>query len=154
MKLNVGGLLVHFPYDYIYPEQFSYMLELKKSLDAKGHCLLEMPSGTGKTVSLLSLIVAYMKTHPSEVTKLVYCSRTIPEIEKVLEELKKLLNYYEDNVPESKEQKFVGMALSSRKNLCIHPDIKRERDGKIVDARCHSLIAPHVRERHAQGRNI
>lgn len=27
----------------------------------QGHCLLEMPSGTGKTVSLLSLIVAYMK---------------------------------------------------------------------------------------------
>ena len=45
MKLNINGLLVYFPYDYIYPEQFSYMLELKKSLDAKGHCLLEMPSG-------------------------------------------------------------------------------------------------------------
>ena len=84
-------------------------------------------------------------------TKLIYCSRTIPEIEKVLEELKKLLQYYDDHVPDSKDQKFVGLALSSRKNLCIHPDIKRERDGKIVDARCHSLIAPHVRERHAQG---
>lgn len=83
MKLNVGGLLVHFPYDYIYPEQFSYMLELKRALDAKGHCLLEMPSGTGKTVSLLSLILAYMKAHPAHVTKLIYCSRTIPEIEKV-----------------------------------------------------------------------
>merc|ERR1712110_151526 len=79
MKLNVGGLLVHFPYDYIYPEQFSYMLELKNGLDAKGHCVLEMPSGTGKTVSLLSLIVAYMNTNPSDVTKLIYCSRTIPE---------------------------------------------------------------------------
>ena len=45
MKLNVDGLLVYFPYDYIYPEQFSYMLELKKALDAKGHSLLEMPSG-------------------------------------------------------------------------------------------------------------
>ena len=35
MKLNVDGLLVYFPYDYIYPEQFSYMLELKRALDAK-----------------------------------------------------------------------------------------------------------------------
>ncbi len=69
MKLNVAGLLVHFPYEYIYPEQFSYMLELKKSLDAKGHCLLEMPSGTGKTVSLLSLLIAYMKEHPAVVSK-------------------------------------------------------------------------------------
>ena len=77
MKLNVEGLLVYFPYDYIYPEQFSYMLELKRSLEAGGHALLEMPSGTGKTVSLLSLIVAYMHYHPSQVTKLVYCSRYI-----------------------------------------------------------------------------
>lgn len=45
MKLNVDGLLVYFPYDYIYPEQFSYMLELKRALDARGHGLLEMPSG-------------------------------------------------------------------------------------------------------------
>ena len=36
MRLNVDGLLVYFPYDYIYPEQFSYMLELKKGLDAQG----------------------------------------------------------------------------------------------------------------------
>lgn len=26
---------MYFPYDYIYPEQFAYMLELKKGLDAK-----------------------------------------------------------------------------------------------------------------------
>ncbi|KAK6487788.1 TFIIH basal mRNAion factor complex helicase XPD subunit isoform X1 [Huso huso] len=35
MKLNIDGLLVYFPYDYIYPEQYSYMLELKRTLDAK-----------------------------------------------------------------------------------------------------------------------
>ena len=57
MKLNVDGLLVYFPYDYIYPEQFSYMLELKKALDAKGHSLLEMPSGEFSLVeSLVSII--------------------------------------------------------------------------------------------------
>ncbi|XP_021786883.1 general transcription and DNA repair factor IIH helicase subunit XPD isoform X4 [Papio anubis] len=64
MKLNVDGLLVYFPYDYIYPEQFSYMRELKRTLDAKGHGVLEMPSGTGKTVSLLALIMAYQRVTP------------------------------------------------------------------------------------------
>ena len=34
-RLNVDGLLVYFPYDYIYPEQYTYMLELKRALDAK-----------------------------------------------------------------------------------------------------------------------
>jgi DNA excision repair protein ERCC-2 len=42
----------------------------------------------------------------------------------------------------------VGLALSSRKNLCLHPSVSLERDGKIVDGRCHTLTAPHVRERH------
>ncbi len=34
-RLTVDGLPVLFPYDYIYPEQYSYMLELKRTLDAK-----------------------------------------------------------------------------------------------------------------------
>ena len=150
MKLNVGGLLVHFPYDYIYPEQFSYMLELKNGLDAKGHCVLEMPSGTGKTVSLLSLIVAYMNANPSDVVKLIYCSRTIPEIEKVMEELKKLLAYYEKL---GEEVKFVALSLSSRKNLCLHPEVLREREGKAVDAKCHSMTASYIRDQYSQDPN-
>ena len=35
LRLNIDGLLVYFPYDYIYPEQHSYMVELKRTLDAK-----------------------------------------------------------------------------------------------------------------------
>lgn len=42
-----------------------------------------MPTGTGKTITLLSLITSYQLAHP-EVGKLVYCTRTVPEMEKVL----------------------------------------------------------------------
>jgi len=80
-----------------------------------------MPSGTGKTISLLSLIVAYMIANPLSVTKLIYCSRTVPEIEKVVEELKKLVAYYERE--RGQKPKMVGLVLSSRKNLCIHPQV-------------------------------
>lgn len=34
-RLSVDGLIVYFPYDYIYPEQYAYMCELKRALDAK-----------------------------------------------------------------------------------------------------------------------
>ncbi|XP_042661525.1 general transcription and DNA repair factor IIH helicase subunit XPD isoform X2 [Tyto alba] len=146
MKLNIDGLVVYFPYDYIYPEQFSYMLELKRTLDAKGHGVLEMPSGTGKTVSLLSLIVAYQRAQPLDVTKLIYCSRTVPEIEKVIEELRKLMDFYEKELGE--KVPFLGLALSSRKNLCIHPEVSSLRFGKEVDSRCLSLTASYVRAQH------
>ena len=36
----------------------------------------------GKTVTLLSLITSYQLPHP-EVGKLIYCTRTVPEMEKV-----------------------------------------------------------------------
>lgn len=140
---------VLFPYDYIYPEQYLYMLELKKCLDAKGHGLLEMPSGTGKTISLLALIVAYQRQRPDHLNKLIYCSRTIPEIEKAIEELRKLNNYYDQYLKgRSKENKFVGLCLTSRKNLCCHPSVSQERDGRIVDGRCFSMTASYKRELH------
>jgi DNA excision repair protein ERCC-2 len=42
-----------------------------------------MPTGTGKTITLLSLITSYQLKH-AEVGKLIYCTRTVPEMEKVL----------------------------------------------------------------------
>ena len=42
-----------------------------------------MPSGTGKTISLLALIIAYHLVHKHKLQKLIYCSRTVQEINKV-----------------------------------------------------------------------
>lgn len=39
------------------------MKHLKKTLDAPGHAILEMPTGTGKTACLLSLLTAYLLAH-------------------------------------------------------------------------------------------
>ncbi|KAF8064487.1 hypothetical protein HT031_003286 [Scenedesmus sp. PABB004] len=97
------------------------MLELKRALDAHGHCLLEMPTGTGKTITLLSLITSYQLAHP-EVGKLVYCTRTVPEMEKVLAELQELVEYRKKYLGPSPPP-ILALGLSSRKNLCIHPSV-------------------------------
>lgn len=62
-----------------------------------------------------------MLENPLDITKLIYCSRTVPEIEKVIEELKKLMDYYEKET--ECKQKILGLVLSSRKNMCIHPEV-------------------------------
>ncbi|CAD5123245.1 DgyrCDS11601 [Dimorphilus gyrociliatus] len=152
MKINVDGLLVYFPYEYIYPEQYAYMLELKRSLDAQGHCALEMPSGTGKTVTLLSLIVAYMKQHPGVITKLIYCSRTVPEIEKVVGELKRLVAYIEEETKQCAN--ILGLCLSSRKNMCINESVLKAVEGKAIDGKCHALTASFVREKHKSDASV
>ncbi|QQP36691.1 TFIIH basal transcription factor complex helicase XPD subunitlike [Caligus rogercresseyi] len=94
-----------------------------------------------------------MTNNPTQVSKLIYCSRTIPEIEKVIEEFKKLSNFYEKESETLgiKKLNFVALVLSSRKNMCIHPEVAEGRDGAIVDRACHGRIASHVRERFAAG---
>jgi DNA excision repair protein ERCC-2 len=103
-----------------------------------------MPSGTGKTVSLLSLIVAYIMVNPGK-RKLIYCSRTVPEIEKALLELKQLMEFRESAL--SQKEEFLALGLSSRKNLCVHPSVVKEKWGKAVDAKCRSMTASWVRNR-------
>ncbi|CAM1509232.1 Fc.00g029710.m01.CDS01 [Cosmosporella sp. VM-42] len=151
MKFNIDDLPVLFPYPSIYPEQYAYMCDLKKTLDAGGHCVLEMPSGTGKTVSLLSLIVAYQQYNP-EKRKLIYCSRTMSEIEKALVELKALMKFRSQEL--GYEEDFRGLGLTSRKNLCLHPSVKREKSGSVVDARCRSLTAGFVKEKKDRGESV
>ncbi|ETB60031.1 hypothetical protein YYC_02420 [Plasmodium yoelii 17X] len=88
----LDNLEIFFPYDYIYPEQYAYMKYLKKTLDSEGHCVLEMPTGTGKTVAIFSLITSY-QYYKNDNSKFIFCTRTVAEMEKSLIELKKVINY-------------------------------------------------------------
>ncbi|CAM6082063.1 unnamed protein product [Calypogeia fissa] len=142
MKFKLDGLTVYFPYEYIYPEQYEYMLELKRALDTRGHCLLEMPTGTGKTITLLSLITSYQMANPCG--KLIYCTRTVHEMEKVLDELRRLHEYQEKEVGKV-QAKIMALGLSSRKNLCIHSEVSGEGSRESVDAGCRKLTASWVR---------
>ena len=51
----------------------------------------------------------------------------MPEIEKALAELKRLMDYRisvaETEEQKAKERSFYGLGLTSRKNLCIHPEV-------------------------------
>jgi DNA excision repair protein ERCC-2 len=115
-----------------------------------------MPSGTGKTISLLSLIIAYILQYPEKLLKLVYCSRTVPEIEKTVGEMKRLIEFYkkETNQP---NLKFIGLSLSSRKNLCINPTVNNSKNSNAksdVDSKCMSLTASFVRDKAKQDSSI
>jgi DNA excision repair protein ERCC-2 len=145
MKFLLDGLVVYFPYTFIYPEQYEYMRQLKKALDMKGPCVLEMPTGTGKTVSLLSLITSYQAQY-EQTGKLIYCCRTVGEVEKTMEELRRVIQYRDAEMGLS-APKTLCIALSSRKNLCIHPQVSEGRSRDTVDSRCRDMTASWRRER-------
>lgn len=83
-------------------------------------------------------------------------------------ELKRLMAYRiecaESEEAKDKERSFTGLGLTSRKNLCIHPEVRRpfssigmylisstqvakEKKGKVVDARCRDLTNSAVCEK-------
>ncbi|AAZ13362.1 TFIIH basal transcription factor complex helicase subunit, putative [Trypanosoma brucei brucei TREU927] len=140
MKLFIEDVPVLFPYEYIYPEQLEYMTELKKGLDQGGHMVLEMPSGTGKTTTLLSLLIAYLHHHADEKRKVVYCTRTVGEVDKTASELRKILGLWETEEVGSRPLR--GVCLTAKKNLCIEPSVVSRRHLDDVDAGCRSLTAP------------
>ena len=41
-------------------------------------------------------------------------------------------------------EEFLGLGLTSRKNLCVHPEVAREKKGKAVDAKCRDLTSSWV----------
>jgi DNA excision repair protein ERCC-2 len=152
MRLSIDGLEVFFPYEFMYPEQFNYMLHLKRALDAKGgHALLEMPTGTGKTVCLISLISSYQFAHP-ETGKLIYCTRTVPEMIKCMAEIDKVIKYRVSCVGAEGGQ-ILALSLSSRRNLCIHPKVVDEGDREAADTKCRSMTASWVRNQAAASAN-
>ena len=175
MRFALDELDVFFPYDALYPEQFTrvaaaplsamrrarrtrasrrYISELKKALDAQGHALLEMPTGTGKTACLLTLITAYQYAHP-EMGKLIYCTRTVPEMEKCLSELKRLRAYRDrERGPGAQREPFLALCLSSRRNMCVHDRVVRDADRDRVDVECRKMTASWVRSRAAQDATV
>lgn len=79
-------------------------------------------------------------------------SGTTSEIEKALAELKALMKYRAEQQGEVED--FRALGLTSRKNLCLHPSVKKEKSGAVVDARCRSLTAGFIKEKKEKGEDV
>ncbi|KAI5192792.1 DNA excision repair protein ERCC-2 [Nematocida sp. AWRm77] len=152
MILKLGDLEVFFPKEKIYPEQMQYIKELFEVVQGKGHCLIEMPTGTGKTIAILSFLLSYQihlmsggvgaerikkqgMQRKEGVFKIVYCTRTTAELEKVLEELKELHAYILTYIP---DLQYTGIGMSARRTLCVNPEVKKEKTARMVNAACRN----------------
>jgi len=117
-----------FPYvPYLQQEKFVRTVNL--GIKDSKNILIESPTGTGKTVSLLSGVLSWqneLKQRDTKPGKLIYTSRTHSQLKQVVRELRKL-----DYTPR------VSM-MGSRDQLCINPDLNNYK-GELKNFTCDSL---------------
>lgn len=113
----VENIKIYFPYDQPYPQQNIYMQHVIKALNDNQHALLESPTGTGKTLSLLCAALGWLNNYrevmrsqnlPVKSIKIVYTSRTHSQLDQVKKELL--------NTPYSPR----CVTLASREHLCVN----------------------------------
>lgn len=137
MIFKVSDVTVYFPYETISHEQVSYITELIKSFKGESNLIIEMAAGAGKTICLLSAAVSFQLFHSndeSRIKKFIYCTRTVPETEKTLLELKKLIEYIKTT--HKKDLQFFGLGLTSRKHFCVNSTIRGN-----IEIECRKLLA-------------
>ncbi|GJZ08024.1 fanconi anemia group J protein [Tanacetum coccineum] len=80
---NIGGIPIEFPFQP-YGSQLSFMSRVIATLDRAQrdghfHALLESPTGTGKSLSLLCSVIAWQKNHKAKLSALLYGGKADPE---------------------------------------------------------------------------
>ncbi|CAK77033.1 unnamed protein product (macronuclear) [Paramecium tetraurelia] len=128
---NTPVYFPHQPYDV----QKSYMESVIRALNKKQNALLESPTGTGKTLSLLCASLAWLKKNrkdqlnsdqPKNI-KIIYSSRTHAQLKQVAMELKKTV--YKPNVS----------MLGSRDQYCIRGDFSAIK-GTLLNQSCRKSV--------------
>jgi Rad3-related DNA helicase len=158
--LSILGVTVDFPYKP-YPCQIAMLGRIIKALQQSKHCLLESPTGTGKTLTLLCAALAWQQkemeqirmpplndnkdnstesstTKPTPISRIFYCTRTHKQLEQVAKQLSNTV--YKDKIRMT--------LLSSRDNYCVHPVVSK---GPNKNHECAKITRQDQRKFGQQG---
>ncbi|CAF0756572.1 unnamed protein product [Rotaria sp. Silwood1] len=131
----IDGLTVLFPFE-AYQCQLDYMKAVVECLMKGQNGILESPTGTGKTLSLLCASLAWLeqyKIHNSDSNEapvqIIYASRTHSQLAQVVKEFKST-DYNRMKIT----------VLGSRDQLCIHPEVKNLENSSDKISVCREKV--------------
>jgi len=102
----------YFPYNTLRPYQELFIDTVYNSVSSRSHLVMEGVNGLGKTIAVLSAVLPIVK---EEGYKVLYCTRTHKQMDRVVEELKAI----------SKRVKISGISIRGRQEMCFNPLITR-----------------------------
>jgi DNA excision repair protein ERCC-2 len=96
-----------FPYPRFYPNQKEIIEYISASIKEGKNPVFESPTGSGKTVAVLTALIPFAKEKGK---KILYLCRTHEQMDRVIEELKEI----------STNDKVKGLSLRSRRDMCLN----------------------------------
>uniref|UniRef100_A0A6G1SFY1 Regulator of telomere elongation helicase 1 n=1 Tax=Aceria tosichella TaxID=561515 RepID=A0A6G1SFY1_9ACAR len=114
-----------------YDQQLEYCKHVIEAIQNKKNAILESPTGTGKTLSLLISSLAWQQS-TTEAGLIYYLSRTHIQLSQAAKEMKKTAY---SRVP--------AAVLASRKHLCLNNEVKEQSQGNdaSMNRACQNAIA-------------
>ncbi|CDW83417.1 rtel1 protein [Stylonychia lemnae] len=116
-----------------YQQQVDYMSKVIEACQKSSNALLESPTGTGKTLCLLTASLSWLKKiresnelDEDEMPRIIYCSRTHSQISQVMNELKHTA--YKPKV----------CLIGSRDQLCVNPTVNQHK-GMALNSQCKKV---------------
>ncbi|CAI2380171.1 unnamed protein product [Moneuplotes crassus] len=140
-EIDLEGSKVYFPFRP-YETQEEYMNQVLTACNNQQNGLLESPTGTGKTLSLLCATLGWLKDQRDQrkhtKTRILYCSRTHSQINQVIKELKETIYRPKTVLLGSKDQMCVNSLVNSFSGSTLNSKCKSLREGKLSGMSCHA----------------
>ena len=143
-KTPAENFIVQFPFQTPYQSQINIIEQVSKAVLNNLNALIESPTGTGKTLAILSAVSAILKEDRKfyrrgdvkrPLSTIIYCTRTHSQISQVMKEIREKLPYNARAVP-----------YASRQLLCIYDDVKQKYAGTALNHACKK-VRSHLKKK-------
>jgi len=133
----VNNVRVFFPFEP-YDTQRDYVESVIKALVNKQNALLESPTGTGKTLSLLCSALAWLQSPLGGKSIIYYTSRTHMQLAQAAKELKRTA--YARNP---------AVVIGSRAQMCLNDEVRHQAGDHLINRACRNAIAKNACSYHS-----
>uniref|UniRef100_A0A667WFM7 DNA 5'-3' helicase n=1 Tax=Myripristis murdjan TaxID=586833 RepID=A0A667WFM7_9TELE len=130
VEYTIGGVKIHFPCK-AYPSQLAMMNSIMRGLNYGKHCLLESPTGSGKSLALLCSALAWQQAQHGRSAFIVTSGKLCSEM---IYSSTEAISFHACSVSATSPEEFkpkrqsLASRLSEKLNSSLNSDVEKEDD--------------------------